>query len=191
MTIRWTAVALLVFLVCVPRQAKAQTSDGNYLDLLTSSAVVTIKGMHATVARDLTEAAALMTVDEYAFRPTPEMRTFAELVGHLANANVFFCAQARGDKPPTTINYEKVPDRDSLMRGLSDALAYCDTAVAGTTDANLSSMVKLIGPGDHQTARGALLMFNTTHNNEHYGNMVVYLRLKGHVPPSSARAARQ
>ena len=38
-----------------------------------------------------------------------------------------------------------------------------------------------------ETPRGALLMFNTTHNNEHYGNIVVYMRLKGHVPPSTAR----
>jgi uncharacterized damage-inducible protein DinB len=75
------------------------------------------------------------------------------------------------------------------MLGLSDAVAYCDTAVSASTDANLSSMVKLIGPGDHQSTRGSVLAFNTAHNNEHYGNMVVYLRLKGHVPPSSARVA--
>jgi uncharacterized damage-inducible protein DinB len=191
MTIRWCAAALLACLVCAPRPAAAQTSDGNYLGELTTSAVATMKAMHATIARNLNEGAAMMTEDEYSFRPTPETRTFAELVGHLANSNAFFCAQARGERPPTTINYEKVSDRAELMMGLSDALAYCDTAVSGTTDANLSSMVKLIGPGDHQTARGSVLAFNTTHNNEHYGNMVVYLRLKGHVPPSSARVARQ
>ncbi len=155
MRIRWCAAALLVCLVCAPRPAAAQTSDGNYLDLLSASAASTVKAMHATIARDLTEAAAMMTEDEYSFRPTPETRTFAELVGHLANANAFFCAQARGERPPTTINYEKVSDRAELMMGLSDALAYCDTAVAATTDANASSMVKLIGPGDHQTSRAA------------------------------------
>ncbi len=190
MRIRWCAAALLACLLCAPRSAAAQTSDGNYLDELTSSAAATVKAMHATITRNLNEAAAMMTADEYSFRPTPEMRTFAELIGHLANANVFFCAQARGEKPPTTINYEKVADRDSLMLGLSDAIAYCDTAVSTTTDANVSSLVKLIAPGDHQTARGAILAFNTTHNNEHYGNLVVYMRLKGHVPPSSARVAR-
>ena len=51
--------------------------------------------------------------------------------------------------------------------------------------------MKLAAPGpSHQAARGAVLMFNTTHNNEHYGNLVVYMRLKGHVPPSSARATQ-
>ena len=52
----------------------------------------------------------------------------------------------------------------------------------------ISSVVKVAGPdAAKETARGAMLMFNTTHNNEHYGNVVVYLRLKGHVPPSTAR----
>jgi uncharacterized damage-inducible protein DinB len=44
------------------------------------------------------------------------------------------------------------------------------------------------GGGGGQAGRGSVLIFNTTHNNEHYGNLVVYMRLKGHVPPSTARA---
>ena len=76
-----------------------------------------------------------------------------------------------------------------LVKGLNEALAYCDGAYAETSDANFQQMVKVSG-GEHatETARGMLLMFNTTHNNEHYGNIVVYMRLKGHVPPSTARA---
>ncbi len=87
-------------------------------------------------------------------------------------------------------NFEKtVSDKAALVKGLTDSLAYCDKVYAATTDANFADLVKLLGPGDHQTARGAVLLFNTTHNNEHYGNIVVYMRLKGHVPPSSARVA--
>jgi uncharacterized damage-inducible protein DinB len=48
--------------------------------------------------------------------------------------------------------------------------------------------VKLSSRNDRQSSRGAVLTFNTTHNNEHYGNMVVYMRLTGHVPPSTARS---
>ena len=60
--------------------------------------------------------------------------------------------------------------------------AFCRAATSAT--ASESSR-----PFKHRsTSRGAVLMFNTTHNNEHYGNIVVYLRLKGHVPPSTARA---
>ena len=45
--------------------------------------------------------------------------------------------------------------------------------------------------GAAKTLRGAVLMFNVAHNNEHYGNIVVYLRLKGQTPPSTARARQQ
>ena len=78
--------------------------------------------------------------------------------------------------------------RAAILKGLTDSLAYCDGAYAATTDANFQQLVQMAGPGAGQTARGALLMFNTTHNNEHYGNIVVYMRLKGHVPPSTANA---
>jgi uncharacterized damage-inducible protein DinB len=91
---------------------------------------------------------------------------------------------------PNAINFEKaVSDKAALVKGMTDSLAYCDQVYAATTDANFADLVKLAGPGDHQTGRGAVLLFNTTHNNEHYGNIVVYMRLKGHVPPSSARVA--
>jgi uncharacterized damage-inducible protein DinB len=51
--------------------------------------------------------------------------------------------------------------------------------------------VTIAGPNKNQASRGSVLMFNTTHNNEHYGNIVVYMRLKGRVPPSTARVQQQ
>ena len=76
------------------------------------------------------------------------------------------------------------------MKALNDSLAYCDKAYTATTDSNYLQSIT-VGPGVGQaaakTARGAVLMFNAAHNNEHYGNIVVYMRVKGHVPPSTAR----
>jgi uncharacterized damage-inducible protein DinB len=66
--------------------------------------------MHATIRRNLAEAAASMPVQEYAFRPTPQVRTFGQLVGHVVDANFFFCSQAKGEKPPATANYEQIAD---------------------------------------------------------------------------------
>ena len=121
----------------------------------------------------------------------PEVRSFAQLVGHVANANFFLCAQAKGEKSPATGDYEKTTDKDALVKALDDSLAYCDSAYAATTDATFTELVRLAAPGpSHEAARGAVLMFNTSHNNEHYGNLVVYMRLKGHVPPSTARQAQ-
>jgi uncharacterized damage-inducible protein DinB len=110
------------------------------------------------------------------------------LIGHVASANFFFCSQAKGERSPASSNYEKTTDKAVLVKWLNDALAYCDEAYAATTDANFTQRVKVVGPGPAQeSGRGAVLIFNTTHNNEHYGNIVVYMRLKGHVPPSTAR----
>ena len=185
-----TRVALFgIVLLSLSLPAAAQTSDGNFTDALSASVASSAKALHATIRRDLAEAAASLPTEDYAFKPTPAMRSFGELVGHVANANFFFCSQAKGERMPSATNFEKAADKAAILKGLTDSLAYCDTAYAETTDANFGQPVNLLGPGAHETGRGTLLNFNTTHNNEHYGNIVVYLRLKGQVPPSTARAA--
>jgi uncharacterized damage-inducible protein DinB len=99
---------------------------------------------------------------------------------------------AKGAAAPATANFERTADKAALIKGLTDALAYCDEVYQSTTVANFNQAVTMTGfPGMNPTTattRGAVLIFNTTHNNEHYGNLVVYLRLKGKVPPSTARA---
>jgi uncharacterized damage-inducible protein DinB len=184
------AIAIAIHVLC--SAAYAQTSDGGFDKALSSSLAATAKAMHATIRRDIAEAAATMPAEDFEFKPTPEVRSFAQLVGHLVNANFFFCSQAKGAAMPTSTNFERVAERAALIKGLSDALAYCDAVYESTTDSDFNQVVTLNGfPGMNPkttTSRGAVLMFNTTHNNEHYGNIVVYLRLKGKVPPSTARS---
>ena len=181
-------MSTLVFLLATASSAAAQTSDVGYGDTLSPSMASVAKVMHATVRRNLAEAAEAMPSDEYAFKPTPAVRSFAELIGHVVNANFFFCAQAKGEKSPGTQNYEKLTEKAALVKALNESLAYCDAAHNETTDANFQTLVKVAAPSTSQTPRGMMPMFNTTHNQEHYGNLVVYMRLKGHVPPSTARA---
>jgi uncharacterized damage-inducible protein DinB len=171
----------------------AQTTDAGYNTLSPSLARVA-KTMDATIRRNIADGAEEMPAKEYAFRPTPQVRTFGQLIGHLIEANFFFCSQAAGEKSPANTNYERITDKATLVKDLNDALAYCDGVYAATTDANFLRPVKIgYGPGSASanTVRGAVLMFNVAHNNEHYGNIVVYMRLKGHVPPSTARAQKQ
>ena len=181
-------VALLLIALGLPASAAAQTTDGGFAEQLSPSMAATAKSLHATIRRNIAEAAAAMTAEDYAFQPTPQVRTFARLVGHVVNGNFFFCSMAKGERPPNTTNHEQVTDRAVLLKALTEALAYCDDAYTSTTDASYNSMVQV--PGGQQTQRGAVLVFNTTHNNEHYGNMVVYMRLKGRTPPSTARVGR-
>jgi uncharacterized damage-inducible protein DinB len=177
---------LLAAVLIAPSLAAAQTSDGGIGAELTPSTATSLNNMHMTIRRNLIEAAEAMPAADYAFKPTPEIRSFAELIGHVAGANNFICAMAKGDTPRSPLNAAN--DKASLVKALGDALAYCDGIFKETTDANANQAVKVSGPGGaSQTTRAQVLMFNTTHNNEHYGNVVVYLRLKGIVPPSTAR----
>jgi uncharacterized damage-inducible protein DinB len=186
------ALALVIAFHALGGAAYAQTSDGGFDKLLSPSLAASAKAMFATIRRDVAEAAEVMPAEDYVFKPTPEVRSFAQLVGHVVNANFFFCSQAKGAARPTTTNFERETDKAALIKGLTEALAYCDEVYGSTTDASFNEAATLPGfPGmspKTATTRGAVLVFNTTHDNEHYGNIVVYLRLKGKVPPSTARS---
>ena len=185
---------VLVFAYVTLPAASAQTTDSGYPDELSPSLAASAKAMHAMIHRDIAEAAENMPADEYAFRPTPQVRTFGQIIGHLVDANFFFCSQAAGEKSPATADYEQLTDKAVLVKALNDSLVYCDRVYAATTDANFIQPVQIahvVGTGSTNTVRGAVLMYNIAHNNEHYGNLAVYIRLKGHVPPSTARARQQ
>src|SRR5215471_10154249 len=117
-------VAILSCAACVA--ASAQTSDGGFDKLLSSSLASSAKAMHSTIRKDIAEAAEAMPAEDFGFKPTPEVRSFAQLVGHVINANFFFCSQAKSAAMPTTTNFERVADKAALIKGLTDALAYCD-----------------------------------------------------------------
>ena len=182
---------LSLSLMCASTTAMAQTTDGGAGEALSPSMAAVVKAMHATIRRNLAEAAESMPAEEYGFKPTPQVRSFSELIGHVTNANFFFCSQARGEKMPSSQNYESATEKAVLVKALNDALAYCDETYSGTTDANFNTVVTIAGPKPGQAGRGSVLIFNTTHNNEHYGNVIVYMRLKGHVPPSTARVQQK
>ena len=186
-------VLLFVLMFGLAPSASARTTGADYADAPAPSLATVAKRMHETIRRDLAEAAAAMPADEYAFRPAPEVRTFGQLIGHVINANLFFCSQVSAEKLRTSENFEQVTEKAALVKALDDSLAFCDRAYDATTDSNFHQPVR-VGPGvgmrSTDTVRGAVLMFNMAHNNEHYGNVVVYMRLKGHVPPSTARSEK-
>jgi uncharacterized damage-inducible protein DinB len=191
MTARTTLLSFCLIGLTVP--AGAQTTDAGFWTALSPSMAAMTKTMHGTIRRNIAEAADAMTADDYGFKPTPQVRSFSELIGHVIVANYLMCSQATGQKSPATTNVATATDRAVLIKGLNDALAYCDAAYDATTDANFSEPVKVAGPGNRLTdaTRGSVLSFNVTHNNEHYGNIVLYMRLRNRVPPSTARVQPQ
>src|SRR5436190_15580980 len=103
MTHMRSALAVAIAFHTFAATSYAQTSDGGFDKLLSPSLAATAKLMHATIRRDIAEAAEAMAIDDFAFKPTPEVRSFGQLVGHLINANFFFCSQAkarRRRRPP-------------------------------------------------------------------------------------------
>lgn len=125
-----------------------------------------------------------MPAESYAYKPTDSVRSFGQLVGHVADAQYIFCSPVLGEKNPA-LNVEKSKTtKADLVPALKEAFAYCDRAYAAATDADGVQPVKLFA-GD--IPKTSALGVNITHTAEHYGNMVTYLRLKNIVPPSSDR----
>lgn len=131
----------------------------------------------------LSASAKKMPEANYAFQPTPEVRSFGAIVGHLANDHYLMCAGARGEKNPSTTDYEKTTTKAALVEALDKSIAYCDSVFASMTDAAGTQQVELFG---QKFQKLGALQLNVAHSSEHYGNLVTYMRLKGVVPPSSA-----
>jgi len=140
------------------------------------------KGFYAFVSNAVIGAAQKMPEENYSFKPTPEVRTFGQLVGHVADANYMFCSQASGEANPSKGIEKAKTSKADLVAALKDAVAYCNKAFDGMTDAKGSEMVQMFS---YHLAKLTLFSLNTAHTDEHYGNMVTYLRMKGIVPPTS------
>jgi uncharacterized damage-inducible protein DinB len=129
----------------------------------------------------LVRAAEKMPEENYAFKASPDVRSFGQLVGHVADANFMFAAMAAGEKPaPRDIEKTKTSKAD-LVAALKESFATADKAFA-MTDAEFAAATKLFGQDTNRFAVVGLLI---GHDWEHYGNMVTYMRIKGIVPPSS------
>ena len=123
---------------------------------------------------------------DYGFKPTPDVRSFGEIIAHVAGANYEICSGARGEKAPyAEDHFEKnAKTKADIVKAAKESVAYCDAAFTAATDKSLGAMVDApFGP--KQQPRASLLILNVGHVNEHYGNLVTYLRMKKMVPPSS------
>ncbi|MGA7855439.1 MAG: DinB family protein, partial [Candidatus Acidiferrales bacterium] len=115
-------MSAVVFACVILPAASAQTTDAGYPDELSPSLAAGVNAMHAAIRRNLSEAAENMPANEYGFRPTPQVRTFGQIVGHLINANFFFCAEIAGEKSPATTDYQQITDKAALVKALNDSL---------------------------------------------------------------------
>ncbi len=172
-------LAVLAVAVVVPTLvAGGQAPAAPISDPISSSSRTMFKIVSGFVSR----SADKVGEDLYSFKPTPEVRSFGQLVGHVADANFGICATAQGEKPPMQGIEKSKSSKADLVKALADSFAYCQKAYDSMSDARGAEVVPFFG---QKMARVSVLDFNTAHNYEHYGNMVTYMRLKGIVPPSS------
>ncbi len=160
----------------VPSGAQAQTAN---------PAVNTTRMLWEQLTAYITTTAAELPESTYSYRPTPEVRSFGQLIGHVAGAQYLICAAALGDPERKEDEIEKTrSSKADLLAALKASTQYCGRAYQ-QTDRAVQQSTKLFG---QERTRLYALVLNATHNGEHYGNLVTYMRLNGIVPPSSRRS---
>jgi hypothetical protein len=194
---RWTAISVgltcaLVFAAVVLAQGGGQgMGGGNMSGQMNAKPSLTggIVTGYNSVKTNLLAAADAMPEDGYKFIPANGERDFGGWVGHVAQAQLGTCSRLAGTTPDgatmTMLQGEAngtAASKADLVAALKASFDACDTAYNGLTDANAGDPV----PGRGNNSRIAALAGNTAHDNECYGSMAVYLRLKGIVPPSTA-----
>jgi uncharacterized damage-inducible protein DinB len=174
---------VLSLTVTLPARAPGQAPRAADPD---PSAVASMRELWQTSRDYVLAAAEQVPESDYAFKPTPDVRTLGQLFAHVAGSQRMLCAMALGERndfsPAGTTKAQIV----AALRASND---YCARAYA-TSDADA---MKLAPPSDSISAslfgtsrtRFYVLAVNAWHDNEHYGNIVTYMRIRGMVPPSS------
>lgn len=166
---------ILLSLCLLPSALVAQAAPGG------DNASVAAVGMFwQQMAGYILQSAKDMPEAKYTFQPTPEVRTFGQLIAHVAGAQGMICAVALGETPPAEDAVTATTKAD-LIAALEASNTYCERAYAQTDAATRASVDLFRRPA----TRFHALVLNATHSGEHYGNIVTYLRINGIVPPSS------
>ena len=171
---------LMLMALAVGSPAAAQMMEEGGADDA-PDAVAGVTWLYETVQSWLIASAEQASQELLDWRPTTEVRTFGQILGHVANAHYMFCAAALGEQSPNQRNLEEVTAKAELMEALRASFEYCDRAYAmdGATALEVTQVFS------QERTRLFALEFNAAHDFEHYGNLVTYMRSNGMVPPSS------
>jgi uncharacterized damage-inducible protein DinB len=168
--------AILAGALCAQPPQAGQAPQG------APSMVTEAKGNYTAIKNNLMRMAEKMPAEMYDFKPVPEIRSFGEAIAHVADSQARMCSGLTGEQKSVDAASKKT--KDELVAAFKATFDICDAAWDATTDANAAQAAA--GRGN-RTRLGALI-YNTTHDNEEYGYLAVYMRLKGIVPPSSDRS---
>ena len=149
-----------------------------------------VKNAYTSIQNNIVKAAEQFPADKLTWQPTPAVRSWARLIGHITDDNNGACwllageaqAPARIDTADSQESPANKLSKDDLVKGLKDSVERCNKAFASVNETNMGERN---GPTGRRS-KFFTLIYNTSHTNEHYGNIATYMRLNNLVPPSSA-----
>jgi uncharacterized damage-inducible protein DinB len=176
------ALAILTATLAVSGQAPAPAASPAPQPPSTPSADVlrSYNGLKGNILK----AADKMPAENYSYRPTPEVRTFARVVNHVTEAQFHSCGAINGTTQAANAVPPETADKATIVTALQASFAECDKAFAGLTETNMLETFKV---GPVQRARISLSWGTVSHDNEQYATLALYMRLKGLAPPSSEK----
>jgi uncharacterized damage-inducible protein DinB len=147
-----------------------------------------VQRMYTPIHNNILAAAEQFPEDKYTWQPTPDVRSWARLIGHITDDNTGACWSLAGaaarpavvDAPNSAESAANKKTKADLVAGLRASVDMCAKAFSAVTPANMNEP-----SGSGTRSKLGLLIYNTSHTNEHYGNLVTYMRLQNMVPPSS------
>lgn len=173
---RIATAAAIVLVAASAAQAQEKASPAN-------ASVMGMTAIYSMGKANILKAAEQIPEDKYSFQPTKDVRTVGALFAHIADAQNFFCDQLSGTPKQYSDAVEKTAKtKAELVAALKASFAACDAAYGSVTDAKLSTPVTIFG---NPANFAAVLTMNASHDWEHYGNIVTYMRILGMTPPSS------
>lgn len=134
-----------------------------------------------TVTGYLLSAAEQVPESDYGFRPTEEVRTFGEIIDHVADAQFAYCSAVGGGERPDAAGAEATT-KSEIVRRFRASRSYCLEVYRNVEAGGLAATVDVFGS---EGTRVGTMIQNVTHDNLHYGNIITYMRSLGMVPPSS------
>jgi uncharacterized damage-inducible protein DinB len=166
---------LLLLLIAAPLAAQQQQATDPQV------AVAAARSGWRAAHNYIVRSAEQLSEADFAFKPAPTVRTFGQIVAHVADDEMGWCAQILGE-PVKQTGFEKtLTSKAEIVKAIKDAGTYCEKAYA-ISDAQAMGVTTI---WNNQQSRIRGLVDNANHDWEHYGNIVTYMRIKGLVPPSS------
>ncbi|MBZ5697774.1 MAG: DinB family protein [Acidobacteriia bacterium] len=127
-----------------------------------------------------------MPADKYSFKPTPEVRTFGQLLLHVAQFNNMICSRFTNTAAPDIKDLKDTDGKDKLVAAVKDSFDFCTAALNGLDDSTLGQPAGKLGPNN--LSRGGAILILGEDWYDHYSAMAIYLRLNGILPPSAQPA---